>query len=253
MKIRIQNEEELVNVATELAIRQKFPEWDLIKSFLLKTKFYINDKNRPYQIFDGKKFHLYKGGRYLLGSGRIRMHKYVWEYYNGKPPKGYDIHHKDHNRFNNDISNLELISEFDHHSNHMKERYDSNKEWFIEFARKGREAGKEWFKSEAGIKRKPERIKKGKRIWDNIPVRTSNCKLCGIKMTYKCIQEQKFCSPKCKQKALVQRNQIIKKCEYCGKEFSCFKNATKTIKFCSRSCGSKKMHQDGRCKNKNRR
>lgn len=252
MKIKVTSEQELINVATESEIRKIIPEWDSVKLFLYKTVFYLNKKNRPYQTFDGKMFWLFRGERYLLGNNRIRMHKYVWEYYNGKPPAGYDIHHKDHNRFNNDINNLELIPEFDHHSSHMKERYKENKEWFIEFAKKGREAGKEWYKTEEGVKQKPERIKKGKRIWENVPIRTSYCEFCGVSMTYKCIQPKKYCSSNCKQKNKVKREQTIKNCEFCGISFSCYKNATKPIRFCSRSCVSKKMHKDGKGKNKYR-
>jgi len=43
-----------------------------------------------------------------------RLHRYVWEKYNGEIPSGYNIHHKDHNTLNNDISNLELIGHSEH-------------------------------------------------------------------------------------------------------------------------------------------
>lgn len=39
----------------------------------------------------------------------IRHHRFIWEAVNGAIPNGYEIHHKDHNRSNNSISNLELI------------------------------------------------------------------------------------------------------------------------------------------------
>ena len=44
------------------------------------------------------------------------MHRYVWKFYNGDIPKGYDIHHKDGNKLNNKIENLEILS----HSEHTK-------------------------------------------------------------------------------------------------------------------------------------
>ena len=55
--------------------------------------------------------------------GRPQLHRAVWEYYNGKIPKGYQIHHKDHNIDNNDISNLECLSSREHLSKHAKENW----------------------------------------------------------------------------------------------------------------------------------
>ena len=42
---------------------------------------------------------------------RLRMeHDLVWEKHYGAIPAGYQIHHKDGNKQNNDISNLQLVS-----------------------------------------------------------------------------------------------------------------------------------------------
>lgn len=82
-----------------------------------KTRNYrLREKNeRPYQILDGIKFTLRNNGYYAATTGnRVQMHRYVWEKHNEKIPEGYDIHHKDHNRGNNDISNLELYSKSEH-------------------------------------------------------------------------------------------------------------------------------------------
>ena len=49
----------------------------------------------------------------------IRHHRFIWEAVNGSIPKGYDIHHKDHNRSNNSISNLELIKSSIHKHQHF--------------------------------------------------------------------------------------------------------------------------------------
>ena len=46
------------------------------------------------------------------------VHRHIWKLHNGEIPKGMDIHHKDHNPFNNDISNLELIDQLKHHRLH---------------------------------------------------------------------------------------------------------------------------------------
>lgn len=65
------------------------------------------------------------GKGYLTPSGYIYvgrkpLHHLVWEkHYNKKVPKGYQIHHKDKNKTNNDISNLQLISASEHTRLHM--------------------------------------------------------------------------------------------------------------------------------------
>jgi hypothetical protein len=55
-----------------------------------------------------------KTGYYLCGKlvngKRPRLHRYIWELFNGTIPKGYDVHHKDHNKDNNEINNLELLT-----------------------------------------------------------------------------------------------------------------------------------------------
>ena len=56
-----------------------------------------------YQYFNGLKFTRDdKTGYYLNSTIEKRMHRYVWEFYNGPIPKGYDIHHKDEDKANNE-------------------------------------------------------------------------------------------------------------------------------------------------------
>jgi len=93
----------------------------------------------PYQFFDNKKFTLRNHGYYSLTSGkRTLMHRYVWEKEKGKIPIGYDIHHIDLDRTNNDIKNLECISKSEHtklysphhnqyKNNKTKHLYENNK------------------------------------------------------------------------------------------------------------------------------
>ncbi len=70
---------------------------------------------RPYQIYDGKKFTLRNTGYYSLTIGcRGLMHRYVWEKEKGKIPTGYDIHHIDEDKANNNISNLECLPKSEH-------------------------------------------------------------------------------------------------------------------------------------------
>jgi len=48
----------------------------------------------------------------------INIHVYVWERINGTKPKGYEIHHKDFNKKNYNLDNLELLTNSDHQKIH---------------------------------------------------------------------------------------------------------------------------------------
>ena len=47
--------------------------------------------------------------RYKIKGKTYKEHRLVWEICYGKIQKGYDVHHKDGNKLNNDINNLEVI------------------------------------------------------------------------------------------------------------------------------------------------
>ena len=76
----------------------------------------IGDDGLPTQKFNGKDFKLYPR-EYYFSRGTKRIHVQVWESVNGKTPKGFHIHHKDGNKQNNIVSNLEYI----HPKRHRKE------------------------------------------------------------------------------------------------------------------------------------
>ncbi len=77
----------------------------------------IDDKHVK---FNGKIYAKEKGGTF---ARRERLHQAVYEYYhNCVIPSGYDIHHKDLNKANNDISNLQMLSHAKHHELHAKLR-----------------------------------------------------------------------------------------------------------------------------------
>ena len=84
-------------------------------------KFSTRNDGIPEQTFNGKTYRLYTGERYF-SIGRKRLHIEVWKHYNGEIQKGFDIHHKDENTFNNSIENLECIERNKHQSEHGKKR-----------------------------------------------------------------------------------------------------------------------------------
>lgn len=72
----------------------------------------------------------YGGVTYSVGTqGYMRsttgdrhlLHRRVWQEANGTIPPGYDIHHRDHNKLNNDLGNLQLLTKAEHASLHAEE------------------------------------------------------------------------------------------------------------------------------------
>lgn len=128
----------------------------------------ITDKR---QEFNGESFYLC--GYYYQHNGK-RLHRAVWKFHNGDIPKGYHIHHKDGDRSNNNIENLELINGREHLARHMdspkrKEQARENVKRAIAEAPKWHRSkeGKEWHKQH------------GKDVWkDRVPI-TYYCSYCG--------------------------------------------------------------------------
>ena len=58
-------------------------------------------------------------GRRCLGVGKL--HRIVWELFNGPIPEKHVIHHKDHNKLNDRLDNLEMLTISDHMKHHRKD------------------------------------------------------------------------------------------------------------------------------------
>ena len=55
-------------------------------------------------------------------NGVLEMyHRTVWKEHYGDIPEGYEVHHKDHNKENNDITNLELLSPTQHQDEYAEQ------------------------------------------------------------------------------------------------------------------------------------
>ena len=53
--------------------------------------------------------------RLKIGPRQVFEHVLVWERHHGRPvPPGHDIHHRDGDKLNNDISNLQLVTKLEH-------------------------------------------------------------------------------------------------------------------------------------------
>lgn len=60
-----------------------------------------------------------KRGRYYIYN--LPLHRVVYNISIGSVPDGYEIHHRDGNKFNNHISNLVAVSKDEHKKIHEKE------------------------------------------------------------------------------------------------------------------------------------
>ena len=96
-------------------VDSRFPNWliDIEKGtiYSLKHKKYIGaiGKKGYLQVYPPK------------GYKHIKLHQYIWMCANKADiPKGYDVHHIDHNKQNNSIYNLELVEQHKHRSEHNK-------------------------------------------------------------------------------------------------------------------------------------
>jgi hypothetical protein len=50
---------------------------------------------------------------------KVFEHRQVWEDNIGEIPKGFFVHHKDGNKRNNNITNLELVNRIEHGAKHL--------------------------------------------------------------------------------------------------------------------------------------
>ena len=134
--------------------------------------------------FNGYKYNRYPEAkqdahrRYFSKSGgRGLLHRHVWEFHNGSIPKGYQIHHKDGNTLNNDISNLVCLSTKDHRQEHMEEILAKGRSpKRLEHLAKIREKAAEWHKSEDG---KAWHKQHGANSWKNRKAVKHTCQECG--------------------------------------------------------------------------
>ena len=196
-----------------------------------------------HQYFNGFKFTLDESsGYYSCSKLHKYMHRYVWECYKGEIPKGYEIHHIDGNKANNDINNLQCVPKRKHNEIHSRNLTEADRKWRRNnVAIKARPKAIEWHKSEKGLRWHKEQVAYRK---DNRTSVSSKCLQCG--MEFECYNSvghaKKFCSGACEQKYRRQNglNNIEAVCCICGNTFVMDKYKPK--KTCSMSCAAKLYH-----------
>lgn len=185
----------------------------------------------PIQMFDGKIYYQYEG-RYFTRHNK-KMHRDVWEFYNGQIPKGHHIHHIDGDVTNNDISNLQLMEASEHLRMEGIKRHKENPEWSKQFHAKGIEMAKDWHKSAEG--REWHKQNGIKAFQKRQPI-SMVCQVCNKPYETKKYANSKFCSNNCKsafRKASGVDN-VKRNCVVCNTEFTCNKYHPQTK--CKRGC-----------------
>ncbi len=193
--------------------------------------------------FNGKRYVKdEKTGYYLchdaIGSGS-RLHRDVWKYYNCEIPKGYEVHHKDHDKDNNDISNLQLMKKSEHSRLHGEELTEEEREWRRKnLIKNARPVASEWHKSEEGRAWHREMSKKA---WEEKKPITYKCDYCGKEFeTINSYSEKinKFCSNACRSayRRKIGADDVEKVCENCGKTF--ISNKYLKRRYCCKSCAA---------------
>lgn len=187
-----------------------------MNSFEEKT-ILVGVDGRHYQVFNGINYYLRFDGYYRANVGKYRlMHRAVYAYFNGEITSDIHIHHKDNDKSNNALSNLEALPKHIHHRLHVEENLSKDGNFYSklgkfcsgkrmevdptsylmqlnEAGKIGRQKQKELLQTPEGKIRKSLVVKLGhlKR-----PTYTKQCRNCGQSFTTKS-KKAKSCSNRC--------------------------------------------------------
>ena len=198
-----------------------------------------------YQEFNGITF-AQDGVRYYraVNDFTLYMHRYVWEFYNTKIPDGYEVHHIDFDRSNNNISNLQLLTVSEHKKLHGELLTDEQREWRRNnLIQNAQPKAAEWHKSDAGKQLHKALIAQQRKL--GVFKHKLTCTNCGKMFVGEKRTKNIFCSNACKS-AYRRKNKtdnVERVCEFCGKTF--FADKYKPTKTCSRSCANRLRHSRG--------
>ena len=235
------------------------------------------NENKTRAIFNGRLYYLRESQGYYYSprkdrSGLDMLHRMVFIHYNGEIPKGYCIHHKDGNKGNNDISNLECVRRSEHSHYHgvnaPEELAEFRKRNLEENARPaaniwhGSAEGREWHKQhyeqmkdklyeevecvcvvcgktftahqKTGSKCCSKACRAKERRMSGIDNETRICENCGKEFVTSRFSKARFCSKQCS--ADTRKKTETRVCLYCGKEFTVKPSQKKVC--CSRKCAS---------------
>lgn len=204
-----------------------------------------------YAFIDGYKFRRdEKSGYYLsttnIGATRIRLHRYIWKKHYGPIPKGLEIHHRDENKDNNDISNLELLTKDKHLAWHSENTSpELMAKWINNLEEAARPKATEWHKSKEG---RAWHSEMQRQVWKNRKPQKYKCVYCGSSFKSISQAKPKFCKPSCAaaERRASGKDDVERICIICEKAFTI--NKYRKTKTCSRKCGGKLRRRNNKLK-----
>lgn len=203
------------------------------------------DESKKHAYFNNINFTRDESTGYYLSSIKVkndkrqRLHVYVWEYYNGEVSEGYEVHHKDEDKGNNEVENLEIVLALRHRRIHadifMKDE-ERKKQSRINLKRYALPKAIEWHKSKEGRKWHSEH---GKETWINRKLIKYSCSNCGKEFesinSYN-EESNRFCSNGCKSAWRRKKgyDNETRVCVICNNNF--IANKYSKSQTCSRKC-----------------
>lgn len=126
--------------------------------------------------FNGERYYRDNDGYYKSSRSRGRhlLHRDIWEAANGPIPPGHEIHHRDHDRGNNDPANLTAVTRAHHLQAHGGAR--GYYAWSAE-----------------------ERSARSKVLWTQRQPRTVTCLACGVEFQSVGMRAT-FCTKPCRRR-----------------------------------------------------
>lgn len=141
---------------------------------------------------------------YYRSSRHGLLHRYMYAREVGPIPAGMQVHHRNHDKRDNRISNFVLLGPGQHWHEHHGER------------------GPDWHS------------KGGRATWDRAQYRDFTCQRCGGPFRSRGMAGARYCSGACRDAAAPSRAREERVCCVCGDSFEC--PARRPTRTCSRRC-----------------
>lgn len=194
------------------------------------------------QEFNGVRYYWKPSGYYRADGARARyMHRDVWRFHHGPIPPDHHIHHRDGDRGNNDVANLECMHGSAHISKHSRQNSIAGSDKAKRHMANIRPAASAWHASPEGIAWHREHAAA---LWANREIERRACVRCeGIYEVLRGAAKRGFCSASCQSAArrAIGVDDEERSCAICGGAFMVNRYARR--KTCGTTCRTEYMRR----------